>query len=33
MGNCADGPAWKQGDKVIKEYNEFIRTSNTHPFP
>ncbi len=33
MGNCADGPAWKQGDLVIKEYNEFIRTSNNQPFP
>jgi hypothetical protein len=33
MGNCADGPAWKQGDQVIKEYNEFIRTSNSHQFP
>lgn len=33
MGNCADGPAWKQGDEVIKQYNEFIRNSNTHPFP
>lgn len=33
MGNCADGPAWKQGDEVIKQYNEFIRTSNNHQFP
>jgi len=33
MGNCSDGPAWKQGDEVVKQYNEFIRTSNTHPFP
>lgn len=33
MGNCADGPAWKQGDEVIKQYNEFIRTSNNQPFP
>jgi hypothetical protein len=33
MGNCADGPAWKQGQAVIKEYNEFIRTSNAHQFP
>lgn len=33
IGNCADGPAWKQGDEVIKQYNEFIRTSNSHQFP
>jgi hypothetical protein len=33
MGRCADGPAWKQGEAVIKEYNEFIRTSNNHQFP
>jgi hypothetical protein len=33
MGNCADGPAWKQGEEVIKQYNEFIRTSNAHQFP
>jgi hypothetical protein len=33
MGNCADGPAWKEADAVIKQYNEFIRTSNNHQFP
>jgi len=33
IGNCADGPAWKQGEEVIKQYNEFIRTSNNHQFP
>lgn len=33
IGNCNGGPAWKTGDKVIKEYNEFIRTSNSHQFP
>lgn len=33
LGNCADGPAWKQGEEVIKQYNEFIRTSNNHQFP
>lgn len=33
MGNCADGPAYKQADEVIKQYNEFIRASNNQPFP
>lgn len=33
MGNCTDGPAWKQGDRVIKEYNDFVRTSNARQFP
>jgi hypothetical protein len=33
MGNCADGPAWRQEEETIKQYNEFIRTSNNHQFP
>jgi len=33
MGNCGSDPAWKTGDEVIKKYNEFIRTSNSHQFP
>ncbi len=34
LGNCSTGtPAWKSGDEVIKQYNKFIRTSNTHQFP
>jgi hypothetical protein len=28
-----DGPSYKVADAVIKEYNEFIRTSNAHQFP
>jgi hypothetical protein len=33
LGNCGDGPAFKQAQAVIKGYNEFIRTSNNHQFP
>lgn len=33
VGNCSGLPAWKTGDEVIKQYNEFIRTSNNHQFP
>ena len=33
MGNCGSGAAWKTGDEVIKQYNEFIRTSNSRQFP
>ena len=34
LGNCSNGVAsWKTGDEVIKQYNEFIRTSNAHQFP
>lgn len=33
LGNCNGTPAWKTGDEVVKQYNEFIRTSNSHPFP
>jgi hypothetical protein len=33
MGNCADGPAWKQSSETLKQYNEFVRTSNARQFP
>jgi tetratricopeptide (TPR) repeat protein len=33
LGMCGGTPAWKQADEVIKQYNEFIRTSNAHQFP
>ena len=34
LGNCSNGVAsWKTGDEVIKQYNEFIRTSNSRQFP
>lgn len=33
LGYCSGMPAWKRADQVVKDYNEFIRTSNTHPFP
>lgn len=33
LGMCGASPAWKKGDEVIKQYNEFIRTSNAHQFP
>ncbi|MDF2695678.1 MAG: putative lipoprotein [Labilithrix sp.] len=33
LGMCGSSPAWKQADEVIKQYNEFIRTSNAHQFP
>lgn len=33
VGSCSGTPAWKQGEEVIKQYNEFIRTSNAHQFP
>lgn len=33
VGACGGAPAWKTGEKVISEYNEFIRTSNAHQFP
>jgi hypothetical protein len=33
LGMCGSSPAWKQGDEVIKQYNEFIRISNGHQFP
>ena len=33
LGRCADGPSWKVGDEVVKQYNEFIRTSNNRQFP
>lgn len=33
LGNCNGSPAWKTADEVVKQYNEFIRTSNNHPFP
>jgi Protein of unknown function (DUF3829) len=33
LGTCGASPAWKQGDEVIKQYNELIRTSNSHQFP
>jgi hypothetical protein len=34
MGNCSNGvAAWKVADEVLKQYNEFIRTSNAHQFP
>ncbi len=33
LGMCGGVPAWKKGDEVIKQYNEFIRTSNAHQFP
>jgi tetratricopeptide (TPR) repeat protein len=33
LGMCGGSPAWKQADEVIKQYNEFIRTSNAHQFP
>lgn len=34
LGNCSNGvAAWKTGDEVIKQYNEFIRTSNSRQFP
>ncbi len=33
LGNCSGAPAWKMADKVVSEYNVFIRTSNAHQFP
>ena len=33
LKNCGGTPSWKTADEVIKQYNEFIRTSNNHPFP
>ena len=33
IGYCSGAPAWKTADKVIAEYNVFIRTSNDHQFP
>jgi hypothetical protein len=34
VATCPGGiAAWKQADEVIKQYNEFIRTSNNHQFP
>jgi len=33
LGTCGGAPAWKMGDEVIKQYNEFIRTSNSNQFP
>lgn len=33
LGYCSGAPAWKLADKVVSEYNVFIRTSNAHQFP
>ena len=35
MRNCPDnaGPVYKVAEETIKQYNEFIRTSNNHQFP
>ncbi|HVH47571.1 MAG TPA: DUF3829 domain-containing protein [Labilithrix sp.] len=33
VGSCGGAPAWKAEEEVIKQYNEFIRTSNAHQFP
>ncbi|MBX3205407.1 MAG: DUF3829 domain-containing protein [Labilithrix sp.] len=33
LGYCGGSPAWKVADKVVSEYNVFIRTSNAHQFP
>jgi hypothetical protein len=33
LATCGGIPSWKTGDNVIKEYNEFIRTSNGQQFP
>lgn len=30
---CAGAPAWKAAEAVIKQYNEFINTSNARQFP
>lgn len=33
VGACGGAPAWKTADNVIKQYNEFIQTSNSKQFP
>jgi hypothetical protein len=33
LGLCGDGPAFKLGQAVVKEYNAFIGVSNAHQFP
>lgn len=33
VGMCAGAPAWKSAEAVIKQYNEFINTSNSKQFP
>lgn len=33
LGTCSGQPAWRLGEEAIKNYNEFIRTSNSHQFP
>lgn len=33
IGICDGQHAYKRADEVIKQYNEFIRTSNNHQFP
>ncbi len=33
VGNCNGAPVWKQGSETLKQYNEFIRTSNSQQFP
>lgn len=33
VGLCSGLPAWKTAEAVIKQYNEFINTSNTKQFP
>jgi len=33
LDKCGTVEAWKTADEVIKQFNEFIRTSNNHFFP
>jgi hypothetical protein len=34
IGNCSDSSvAWTRSDETVKQYNDFIKTSNNQPFP